>query len=87
MTGHDLRRSFATIVTAASNDELLAMRLLRDKVPGQSDRYIYFPLSRLAEALSRYSPLRIIEDKETGSGTAPEPACLSGGDGGGVDYT
>jgi len=74
MTGHDLRRSFATIVTAASNDEFLAMRLLRDKVPGQSDRYIHFPLSRLAEALSRYSPLRIIEDKETGSGTVPEPA-------------
>jgi len=57
MTGHDLRRSFATLVTAASNDEFLAMRLLRDKIPGQSDRYINFPLIQLAEALKRYSPL------------------------------
>jgi integrase len=81
-TGHDLRRSFATLVREASNDEFLAMRLLRDKVPGQSDRYINFPLSRLKEALVRYSPLRLVRDKETGSGTNPEPVDSSGGDGG-----
>jgi integrase len=32
-TGHDLRRTFRTIVSDASGDELLAMRLLRDIIP------------------------------------------------------
>ncbi|MFC2044965.1 tyrosine-type recombinase/integrase, partial [Chloroflexota bacterium] len=32
--GHDLRRSFCTLVMESSGDELLAMRLARDKVPG-----------------------------------------------------
>ena len=34
MTGHDLRRSFATLLRFASGDELLATRLIRDKAPG-----------------------------------------------------
>jgi len=80
MTGHDLRRSFATLVNAASNAEFLAMRLLRDKIPGQSERYINFPLIQLAEALKRYSPLRLIGHNKTGSSTLAEPGGVSGGD-------
>jgi integrase len=55
---HDLRRTFATLVTAASNDEFLAMRLIRDKVPGLSDRYVNYPLAQLVAALEKYSPQR-----------------------------
>ncbi len=82
LTGHDLRRSFATLVAIASNDEFTTMRLLRDKIPGQNDCYINSPMSRLREALERYSPLRLIEQKETGSSLRKEPANISGGDGG-----
>jgi len=82
ITGHDLRRSFATLVATASNDEFIAMRLIRDKIPGQNDRYIKFPMPRLREALERYSPLCLIKQKETGSGLSQEPANMSGGDGG-----
>jgi hypothetical protein len=55
---HDLRRTFATLVTASSNDEFLAMRLIRDKVPGLSDRYVNYPLAQLVAALEKYSPQR-----------------------------
>ena len=85
MTGHDLRRTFATMVRHASGDEFLAIRLIRDKVPGQSDRYINIPQNELRDALLKYSPLRLIHKKETGSGPKPEPAKLSGGDGGGAN--
>ena len=57
-TGHDLRRTFATLVTAASHDEFLAMRLIRDRVPGLGDRYIRYPMDQLVEALQQYSPIR-----------------------------
>ncbi len=57
-TGHDLRRTFATLVTTASHDEFLAMRLIRDHVPGLGDRYIRYPMDQLVEALEKYSPLR-----------------------------
>ena len=57
-TGHDLRRTFATLVTAASHDEFLAMRLIRDRVPGLGDRNIRYPMDRLVEALQQYSPIR-----------------------------
>jgi integrase len=80
MTGHELRKSFATLVTAASRDEFIAMRLLRDKIPGQSDRYINYSMPLLQEALQRYSPLRLIKQKEAGSDQ--EPAKMAGGDGG-----
>jgi site-specific recombinase XerD len=80
MTGHELRKSFATLVTAASRDEFIAMRLLRDKIPGQSDRYINYSIPLLHDALQRYSPFRLIMQKEAGS--RPEPANMSGGDGG-----
>ena len=56
--GHDLRRTFATLVTEASGDEALAMRLIRDVVPGVSNRYIK---RNLIAALEKYSPLRLIQ--------------------------
>jgi len=60
--GHDLRRTFATMVMTASQNELLAMRLLRDKVPGQSDRYLAITPAMLRNDLVKYSPLRLIND-------------------------
>jgi integrase len=60
-TGHDLRRTFATLVTTASGDEFLAMRLLRDRVPGQGDRYVRYSPAQMVEALEKYSPLRQIK--------------------------
>lgn len=59
--GHDLRRTFASLVRDASEDEFIAMRLIRDKIQGQNDRYINFPLKRLVSLLERYSPLRQID--------------------------
>ena len=64
--GHDLRRTCATLVQQASRDEFLAMRLIRDKIPGLSDRYINVPLSDLVAALDLYSPLRLIHQKADG---------------------
>ena len=75
-TGHDLRRTFATLVTTASHDEFLAMRLIRDRVPGLSERYIRYPMAQLVEALQKYSPVRqagehplksntVVEDNQT----------------------
>jgi integrase len=52
---HDLRRTFATQVTERSGDELLGMRLIRDRVPGVALRYV---LRDLPALLERYSPLR-----------------------------
>lgn len=43
--GHELRRTFTTLVREASGDEFLGMWLIRDKIPGQSDRYINSPMS------------------------------------------
>ena len=57
-TGHDLRRTFATVVTTASHDEFLAMRLIRDRAPGLGDLYIRYPMDQLVEALQQYSPIR-----------------------------
>ena len=82
ITGHDLRRSFATLVATTSNDEFIAMRLIRDEIPDLNERYIKFPMARLREALERYSPLRLIKQRETGSGLSQEPANMLGGDGG-----
>jgi integrase len=72
-TGHDLRRTFATQVRLASGDEFLAMRLLRDKIPGVNDRYLVFPHAELMAALSQYSPLHRITMVETGEGRTPRP--------------
>jgi hypothetical protein len=51
-----LRRTFTTLVTTASHDEFLAMRLIRDTVPGLSNRSIRYPLDQLVDALLKYSP-------------------------------
>jgi len=52
--GHDLRRAFITLVTQDS-EELLGMRLGRDRVQGVNDRYVSRDLSTL---LAQHSPLR-----------------------------
>jgi integrase len=62
IAGHDLRRTFATMVREASGDEFLAMRLLRDRIPGQNDRYLAVTPAILREALEKYSPLRLIKN-------------------------
>ena len=56
-TGHNLRDTFATIVTEASGDLTLAMALIRDKVPGVASRYVKRDLPALLEA---HSPLRLL---------------------------
>ncbi|MDO9333884.1 MAG: site-specific integrase [Dehalococcoidales bacterium] len=66
-TGHDLRRTFATLVTVASKDEFLAMRLIRDVVPGLSNRYIKYPMSQLTDGLSKYSPVSVDGESESSS--------------------
>ena len=70
-TGHDLRRTFATLVTDASGDELLGMRLVRDKVPGMSDRYVKRDLVAL---LPLWSPLRQVDDLPSQKTVSPQPA-------------
>ena len=61
LRGHDLRRTCSTLVHQASGDEFLAMRLIRDKIPGYNDRYINTRLPYLVAALNRYSPLQLIK--------------------------
>ena len=53
-TGHNLRDTFATLVTEQS-DSVTAMKLMRDKVPGVAPLYIKWDLPALLE---RLSPLR-----------------------------
>jgi len=59
-TGHNLRDTFATLVTEESGDLTLAMQLIRDKVPGVASRYVKRDLPALLE---RYSPIRQLERK------------------------
>ena len=54
-TGHNLRDTFATLVTEHSDNENLALQLMRDRVPGVAPLYIKWDLPTLLE---RYSPLR-----------------------------
>ena len=53
-TGHNLRDTFATLVTEQS-DSITAMKLMRDRVPGVAPLYIKWDLPALLE---RLSPLR-----------------------------
>jgi len=78
--GHDLRRTFCTMVREASGDEFLAMRLARDIIPGVNDRYINARPVQLRESLKKYSPLRLIKQVqdgeslvETGESRTPRP--------------
>ena len=64
--GHDLRRTCSTIVQEASGDEFVAMRLLRDKIPGVNDRYINYGSEKLKAALAKFSPLRLIKLDQNG---------------------
>ena len=57
LAAYDLRKTFATLVRSSSGDEFLAMRLLRDKIPGVGSRYINFPLEQLVMELQKHSPL------------------------------
>ena len=59
-TGHNLRGTFATLVTEESGDLTLAMQLIRDRVPGVAFRYVKRDLPALLE---RYSPVRQLERK------------------------
>ena len=86
-SGHDLRRTFATMVNFASKDELLTMRLLRDAVPGVGRRYIKVSMSQLVEALIKYSPVSQTEEcatqtEESGDPKAPPAQLIDGADGG-----
>ena len=56
-TCHNLRDTFATLVTRDSGDLTLGMALIRDKVPGVAPLYVERDLPALFE---RYSPLRQI---------------------------
>jgi integrase len=75
MKGHDLRRSFATLATEGSGDEFLAMRLLRDKVAGQSDRYVRFSSRQMKQGLERYSPLRVLQERGASVTRMADPSC------------
>ncbi len=81
---HGLRRTFATIATELSGDEVLAMRLIRDRVPGVGRFYVERQLPAL---LARFSPLRLgINFPETKAPGEPPPsetpATVLGGPGG-----
>jgi hypothetical protein len=52
-----LRRIFTKWVTVASSNEVLAMRLPRDAIPGVGQRYVSFPMELLVAALIKYSPV------------------------------
>ena len=73
-------------MTEASGDELLGMRLARDRVPGVNDRYVK---RDLVGPLARFSPIRqagnlLIETNGTPPpGQTGESALIAGGDGGG----
>ena len=64
--GHDLRRTFCTLLREASGDEFLAMRLARDIIPGVNDRYINIDPVKLGESLLKYSLLRQIRHEQAG---------------------
>jgi hypothetical protein len=67
------------MVRSASGDEFLAMRLIRDRIPGVGERYIQFPKEELVRALEKYFPLRQIGPDDgkpalTGESSTPPPA-------------
>ncbi|GAI96300.1 unnamed protein product, partial [marine sediment metagenome] len=69
--GHDLRRTFCTLVYDACGDEFLANRLIRDVNPGCSDRYLKVPLAKLLRDLELLSPLRQIRRTARRGGAEP----------------
>ena len=73
-TGHDLRRTFSTLVREHSGDELLAMRLIRDQVPLLNSRYISVSNTALKEGLLEYSPLRLAKKNSPALKAGETPA-------------
>jgi hypothetical protein len=61
--GHDLRRTFATLVRKSSADDFLATRLLRDMIPGVGNRYIKVSEEELVEALTQHSPISQLDKR------------------------
>ena len=57
-TGHNLRHTFATIVTEESGDLTVATQLIRDQVPGVALWYVERDLPALLERYSRYDNSR-----------------------------
>ena len=69
-TGHNLRDTFATLVTKESGDQTLAMALIRDKIPGVASRYVARDLPILLE---RFSPLRQVANLSVQKSDTPPP--------------
>ncbi len=60
MTGHDFRRTFGTLVSVSCG-QVLAMRLLRDTIPGVGPRYVDFPMAELRQILIENSPISKVD--------------------------
>ncbi len=62
-----------TLVRESSGgDEILAMRLLRDTVPGVGDRYVTFPLARLkSNGLRSWTGARFRSGGDGGESISP----------------
>jgi len=73
-TGHDLRRTFSTLVREHSGDELLAMRLIRDQVPLLNSRYISVSDTALKEGLLEHSPLQLAKKNSPALKAGETPA-------------
>lgn len=74
----------ATLVTAASQDEFLAMHLICDRVPGTGERYVLYSMVQLVEALEKYSQLRQTGEDDPGVQlvkTSPPPSNIPPGAG------
>jgi hypothetical protein len=69
-TGHDLRRTFASLVRRAGADEFLTMRLLRDIIPGSGKRYFGVSAHELSAELRKYSPLSLVKGMPAAATTA-----------------
>ena len=68
-TGHNLRDTFATLVTEQSGDLTLAMQLIRDRVPGVAPRYVKRDLPALlgrSRGLSCVVPSHISKAERVG---------------------
>jgi len=59
---HTLRKTFASLVTAAGCDRTTVARLLRHRKRDVTDLYISMPIDILRGKLERYSPIRLLND-------------------------
>ncbi len=72
-TGHDLRRTFSSLVREYSGDEILAMRMIRNKPPVLNSRYITVSDGVLKETLLACSPLRLLKKQTTAAEAGESP--------------